>query len=78
MSKSFIPPKNSEMWEVVEDMNCHEFGKYLRKKSNGNDWTWKSQDNCNIFFSPIGKILAIIFYSGPRLMTTTSYILKEK
>lgn len=70
--------KDRTKWKMVINQSSHEFGKYLRYKSNGtNDWTWKPMNDSNIFFSPNGKLIAIVFYSGRGKLDTKTFLLRD-
>lgn len=79
MSRTNLVPIDSEKWNMEENMDCHKFGKYLRENSNGyNTWTYKNTSHGNLFFSPNGKLIAVVTYSGSKLLQTKTFTLKDK
>jgi hypothetical protein len=64
-------------WEETE-LGDHGFARYLRDMSGNNNWYWKSNKDCNLFFSEKGKLIAVVQYYGQRKMSTRRFILKEK
>jgi hypothetical protein len=59
---------------VRVNFGTHDFAKYLREVSGGNEWYWKSFPHFQVFFSPNGKWIASCYYEGKNKSDTVIYI----